>query len=175
MHIVFLELIIDPSCSLIFEAEEAEADVMRRPPRNPAERLFSLGTIVTAVMQGVSVLVVCVGVFLLARTDHSADAARALTFTTLVVSFVMIILINRSWTRSALEMLRYPNAALRWVVLGTCLFLAVVLWLPFARRLFHFAPLHVMDLVLSLGAGVVCVLWFELYKRMRVEGWMRGR
>ena len=175
MHIVFLELIIDPSCSLIFEAEEAEADVMRRPPRNPAERLFSLGTIVTAVMQGVSVLVVCVGVFLLARADHSADAARALTFTTLVVSFVMIIFINRSWTRSALEMLRYPNAALRWVVLGTCLFLAVVLWLPFARRLFHFAPLHVMDLMLSLGAGVVCVLWFELYKRMRVEGWMRGR
>ena len=167
VHIVFLELIIDPACSLIFEAEEAEADVMQRPPRNPDERLFSMRTIGVAVMQGLSVLAVCLGVFLLARTDHSADAARALTFATLVVAFVVIILVNRSWTRSAFAMLRVPNAALQWVVLGACIFLAVVLVVPFAQRLFHFAPLHLTDLVLSLGAGLVCVLWFELVKLAR--------
>jgi Ca2+-transporting ATPase len=140
---------------------------MRRPPRSPAERLFSLDTIGAAVMQGLSVLAVCVGVFLLARADHSADAARALTFATLVVSFVVIILVNRSWTRSAFAMLRVPNAALRWVALGACTFLAAVLVVPFAQRLFHFAPLHTKDLILSTGAGLVCVLWFELYKLIR--------
>ena len=168
VHIVFLELIIDPSCSLIFEAEEAEADVMQRPPRRTDERLFSTRTIGIAVMQGVSVLAVCLGVFLLARKGHSADAARALTFATLVVAFLVIILVNRSWTRSALSMLYVPNPALRWVVLGASVFLAVVLVVPFAQRLFHFAPLHATDLVLSLGAGLVCVLWFELVK---LAGW----
>ena len=106
--------------------------------------------------------------FLLARADHSADAARALTFATLVVAFVVNILVNRSWTRSALVMLGVPNAALRWVVSGTGVFLAVALSVPFARQLFHFAPLHAADLVLGLAAGLVAVLWFELVK---LAGW----
>ena len=109
VHIVFLELIIDPACSLIFEAEHAEANVMRRPPRNPDERLFSMRTIGVAVMQGLSVLAVCLGVFLLARSSHSAEVARALTFATLVVAFIVIILVNRSWTRSAFAMLACPK------------------------------------------------------------------
>jgi len=167
MHIVFLELIIDPSCTLIFEAEDAESNVMKRPPRSSTERLFSLGTIGAAVMQGLSVLAVCVGVFMLARTDHTADAARALTFTSLVVSFVVIILVNRSWTRSAFTMLRVPNPAMRWVVTGAFVFLAAVLVIPFAQRLFHFAPLHANDLFLSIGAGLVCVMWFEVLKFAR--------
>ena len=168
VHIVFLELIIDPSCSLIFEAERAEPDIMRRPPRNPLERLFSMQTIVLALLQGVSVLAVCLGVYLLAGLNHSPDAARALTFATLVVAFLVIILVNRSWTRPAWSMLRVPNAALRWVVLGAVLMLAAVLEIPVARRLFHFAPLHPVDLLLSIGAGLICVLWFELFKLRRM-------
>ena len=163
-HIAFLQLIIDPSCALIFEAETAEADVMLRPPRRPSERLFSMRTVGFAVMQGLSVLAACLGVFLLARTSHSAEAARALMFATLVVAFIVIILVNRSWTRSAFAMLRIRNPALLWVVLGACAFLAVVLWVPVVQRLFHFAPLHAGDLLLSLGAGSICVLWFELAK-----------
>ncbi|MEI6210181.1 MAG: cation-translocating P-type ATPase [bacterium] len=166
VHIVFLELIIDPACTLIFEAEKAEDNVMQRRPRSPAERLFSRGTIGVALMQGVSVLAVCVGVFLIARANHSADAARALTFASLVVSFIVIILVNRSWTKSAWSMLFVPNAAMRWVLLGASTFLVVVLMVPFAQQLFHFAPLHAKDLILSLGAGLVCVLWFEVYKRI---------
>ena len=164
VHIVFLELIIDPSCSLIFEAEPAEADVMQRPPRKPDERLFSRRTIGLAVLQGLSVFGVCIGVFLLARRDHTPEAARALTFVTLVVAFVVIILVNRSWTRSLVAMLRVPNAAFRWVVGGTVILLGVVLFVPFAQRLFHFAPLHLLDLGLSFAAGLTCVLWFELLK-----------
>ena len=64
VHIVFLELIIDPSCSLIFEAEEAESNVMERPPRSANERLFSLATVGLAVLQGLSALAACVAVFL---------------------------------------------------------------------------------------------------------------
>jgi Ca2+-transporting ATPase len=164
VHIVFLELIIDPACSLIFEAEHAEANVMQRPPRSPDERLFSMRTIGVAVLQGLSVLAACLGVFLLSRSGHSSEAARALTFATLVVAFIVIILVNRSWTKSAFAMLCVPNTALKWVVTGACAFLAIILSVPFVQRLFDFAPLHPMDVVFSLGAGLVCVLWFELLK-----------
>ena len=173
VHIVFLELIIDPSCTLIFEAEEAEANVMMRAPRNPKERLFSLGTIGVALSQGVSVLAVCLGVFLLSRQSHTPDAARALTFTTLVVGFLVIILANRSWAHTIIGSLRVPNTALWWVLGGTAAFLGLVLLVPFAQRLFHFAPVHSRDLLLSIGAGGVCVLWLELLKLSR--RWTRGK
>ena len=172
VHIVFLELIIDPSCSLIFEAEEAEADVMRRPPRDPAERLFAPSAIGLAVLQGLSALAVCLGVFLLARQSHSADAARALTFTTLVVAFIVIIPANRSWAHTIIGSLRMPNRALWWVLGGAIAFLALILLVPVARGLFHFAPLHRTDLALSVGAGLVCVAWFEAFKLHR--RWRRG-
>jgi P-type Ca2+ transporter type 2C len=167
VHIAFLELIIDPSCTLIYEAEGAEADVMRRPPRSPGERLFSRRTVALSILQGLSVLAVCMGVFLLARADHGPDATRALTFATLVVASLMVILVNRSWTRSLLTMLRAPNTAYRWVVGGTLALLAVVLFVPFAQRLFHFAPLHLEDLAICAGAGAASVLWFEALKRFR--------
>lgn len=167
VHIVFLELIIDPSCSLIFEAEEAEDDVMRRRPRRPDERLFAWSTVGVALAQGLSVLAACIGVFLLARQEHASDAARGLTFATLVVAFLAVILVNRSWARSALSMFRTRNAALRWVLLGTSALLAIVLFVPAAQGLLHFAPLHPTDLALALGAGVVCVAWFELLKLVR--------
>ena len=171
MHIVFLELVIDPSCTLIFEAEAAEPNVMKRPPRNPKEGLLSLETVVFSVLQGASALGVCLGVFLLSRPTHGTDAARALTFATLVVAFLVIILANRSWTRTIVGMLHVRNSALPWVIGGTAALLASVLLVPGLRGVFHFAPLHPADLALSLGAGAVCVMWFELLK---VAKW-RGR
>lgn len=170
VHIMLLELIIDPSCSLVFEAEEAEADVMQRPPRDANERLFTRSTVGIALAQGLSVLVTCITVFLLARPEHSADAARGLTFATLVVAFLAVILVNRSWTRTAYSMLHTRNAALRWILLGTASLLAIILFAPPAQRLLHFAPLHPSDIILALAAGALCVTWFDLLKRFR-----RGR
>ena len=164
VHIVFLELIIDPSCSLVFEAEEAEANVMERPPRSASERLFSFATVGWAVLEGLSVLAVCLGVFLFSRTSQQPDAARALTFLTLVVSVLVIILANRSWTRSIVSMMRVPNTALWWVLGGATTFLALVLFVPAAQGLFHFAPLRAGDMALSFAAGVACMMWFELLK-----------
>jgi P-type Ca2+ transporter type 2C len=164
VHIVFLELIIDPSCSLIFEAEEAEANVMKRPPRSASERLFSLATVGVAVLQGLSVLAACLGVFLLYRSSQQPDTARALSFLTLVVSLVVIILANRSWTHGIVSMLSAPNSAFWWVVGGTAAFLATVLLVPVVRGLFHFAPLRTGEMALGLGAGVICAMWFELLR-----------
>ncbi|MBI4954759.1 MAG: cation-translocating P-type ATPase [Myxococcales bacterium] len=170
VHIVFLELVIDPSCSLVFEAEEPEADVMQRPPRDPAERLFTWGSLGVALLQGLSSLAVCLGVYLWARASHTVDAARTLTFVTLVVSFLVIILANRSFRLTILGSLRARNRALWWVLTGTVGFLALVVLLPGARTLFHFEAIHVVDLGLATLGGGACILWFEVLKIIR-----RGR
>ncbi len=171
VHIVFLELIIDPACSLVFEAEGGEPDIMRRPPRARTARLFSRGTVAIAILQGLSVLAVCLEAFYLARDGHGTNAARALVFTSLVVAFVALIMVNRSLTKTTLAMLAEPNAALWWVILGTAICLALVLIVPGVQRLFEFAPLHPLDVGFSLLGGAVCVLWFDLLKRSR--WWIR--
>ncbi len=169
VHIVFLELIIDPTCSLVFEAEEAEAGLMQRLPRNSGERLFTRNTVFLAVGQGLSILVVCMVVFVLAREKHSVEAARLLTFATLVTALLSTTLVSRSWTRTLKAMLFVPNKALRWVVAGAVVVLAVVLFVPAAQKLFHFAPVHLLDLGLSLGVGFVSVLWFDVVKIIQKE------
>jgi Ca2+-transporting ATPase len=114
-----------------------------------------------------SALAVCLGIVVLARPGHGSDAARALLFAALVVSFLTIILVNRSWSRSALGMMRAPNSAMWWVLAGAATLLSAILSVPALQRLFSFAPLHTDDLVLSLAAGILCLLWFELLKSFR--------
>jgi Ca2+-transporting ATPase len=162
VHIVFLELIIDPACSIVFEAEPEEADVMNRPPRNPQEPLFGRRTIVLSLAQGLMVLAIVLGVFSIAMVRGQGEIeARALTFTTLTVANISLILTNRSWSRTILATLRSPNGALRWVLGGTLVLLGLVLYIPFLRQVFHFATLHLNDLLICLFVGVFSILWFE--------------
>jgi len=165
VHIVFLELIIDPACSIVFEAEPEETNIMNRPPRNPQEPLFGRRTVVLSLLQGLSVLGILLVVFSIAlfRGQGEADA-RALTFTTLIVANLALIFTNRSWSRSIRSTLRSTNLALRWVFGGALVFLGLVLYIPFLRTLFHFSFLHPADLLICLGAGGVSVLWFEWLK-----------
>jgi Ca2+-transporting ATPase len=165
VHIVFLELIIDPACSIVFEAEREERHVMRRRPRNPKEPLFGWRTIGLSVLQGVSVLSIILIVFSIALyRGHGELEARTLMFTTLIVANVGLIFTNRSWSRSILSMWRVSNAALWWVSGGALVFLGLVLYVPFLRQLFHFGVLHPMDLAICLAAGIVSILWFEVLK-----------
>jgi P-type Ca2+ transporter type 2C len=164
IHIVFLELIIDPACSLVFEAEAAEPAIMRRPPRATTTRLFSRQIVGIAVLQGLSALAVCLGIFAMSRAAHGTNASRALVFVSLVVSLIATILINRSWNRTAVRMFREPNATVWWVIGGASGFLAIVLFAPAVRRLFQFAPLHGIDVLLSVLAGAACLVWFDLLK-----------
>jgi P-type Ca2+ transporter type 2C len=165
VHIVFLELIIDPSCTMIFEAEQAEADIMTRPPRNPSQRLFSLKSLSVSILQGVSVLAIVLGVFMAAKHfGHSEDNARGLTFAALVVANIALILTNRSWSRTIISMVKVPNTAVWWVVGGAAIFLAMVLYMPMLRDMFHFGRLHPSDLFICLIAGAMSVVWFECLK-----------
>jgi Ca2+-transporting ATPase len=168
VHIVFLELVIDPVCSIVFEAEPAEPDIMRRPPRDPRRRFFGGARLGLSLLQGASVLAVLLAVLAIAaRLLEDPDEMRALVFVTLVVANLTLILANRSWRVSILATLRRPNPALWWAVGTTLGVLALVLALAPLRALFHFAALHPDDLAICLAAGVASVLWFEILKRWR--------
>jgi len=165
MHIVFLELIIDPACSVVFEAEPEEADVMNRPPRRPDAPLFGQRTVILSLLQGLSVLMILLIVYVISfKRGQSEEDSRALTYATLIIANLGLIFVNRSWSRSVLATLRSPNTALWWVTGGAVLFLGLALYVPFLRGLFRFSVLHPTDILICVAAGVVSVLWFEVMK-----------
>ncbi len=165
IHVAFLHLIIDPACSIVLEAEPAEATVMQRPPRNPKEPLFGRKTVGLAVLQGSGILMIVLIIFVvtLYRGQGELDA-RALTFTTLILANLGLILSESSTARLSPKILRSPNAALKWVIGGGLFFLAIVLYVPFLRQLFSFSFLHPIDIAICFGGGLLGLLWFEQLK-----------
>jgi len=166
VHVAFLELIIDPACSIVFEAENAEPNVMKRPPRNSKNKLFSRGTLLLSLFQGASVLAVIIALLAVSARLGYADenSRRTLAFIALAIANLGLILTNRSWNRTIVSMFREPNRALWWVVGGAAIAMTLLLNIPFLRELFHFGRLHLADILISIAAGIASILWFELLK-----------
>jgi Ca2+-transporting ATPase len=165
VHIVFLELIIDPTCSVVFESEKEERDVMTRPPRHRNEGLFTRRTLLLSLLQGFVVLAVVLAIYAGALNRGLGEPeVRALTFTTIVVANLCLILTNRSWSDTILASLRSPNRALSVVVALTVICLLLVLYIPALQELFRFSPLSLSDVGICVAGGVLSVLWFELLK-----------
>jgi P-type Ca2+ transporter type 2C len=165
MHIAFLEMVIDPICSLVFEAESEEDDVMSRPPRNPVEPLFSGSMIVWGLLQGTVAFGLVAAIFIIAlNRGMPVDEVRALTFFALVISIVALTLVNRSASSSLVEAIRRPNRVLAIVLPLVVLMLAATLLIPSISTLFRFGPLHTDDLLITLGAGIVVLVVLELIK-----------
>jgi Ca2+-transporting ATPase len=165
VHILFLELIIDPACTLIFEMETDEADIMKRKPRRLLDPLFGREMVAIGLVQGLGVLAVVFAVYAYnLNAGFGEGEARMLAFVTLVIGNLGMIFANRSRTRSILATLREPNPALWWVSSGALAVLAIVLALPFLRDLFAFAPLHRWEVGLIALAGLLSILVSESIK-----------
>jgi Ca2+-transporting ATPase len=165
VHILFLELIIDPACTLVFEMEAEEKDIMHRPPRQLEAPLFGRAMVLRGLIQGLGALAVVAGVYAaMLALGYGEKEARTLSFANLVIANLGMILSNRSRTRTILEMLRVPNLAVRWVVGGALLFLGLVLVVPFLQGMFAFAPLRRWELMLLVAPGLVSILISESTK-----------
>jgi Ca2+-transporting ATPase len=168
VHIVFMELVIDPACSVAFEAEPGDPEAMRRPPRTAGARLFRRGLVAVSGLQGASVLAVSLLAFRvgLAHTG-SVDSGRALAFATLIAGNVSLILVNRSWRTSTFRSLKTRNLASLFVVVGATAMLLLALVVPFLRDLFRFGVVSPEDAAMAIVAGVGALAWFELVKLFR--------
>lgn len=165
MHIAFLEMVINPVCSLVFEAETEEDDVMRRAPRDPNEQLFSRQLIGWSLLQGTIAFVLLTIIYLAALHRGMPEAeVRALTFFSLVMAIVGLIIVNRSFSASLAVAISRPNPALAWVLFSVAAMLSLTLLFPFASELFRFGPLHIPDLALTFAAGVVLLVSLEFLK-----------
>ena len=167
IHIAFLEMVIDPVCSLAFEAETDEKDVMRRKPRAPAEPLFSWQLIGWSILQGGLAFGLVGTIFVIAhQRGMPEDEVRALTFFSLVLSIVSLILVNRSFSTSLVAAFRRPNPTLLWILLAITAILGLSLVWPAASALFRFGPLHVDDLAMTLAAGIFVLIALESLKHL---------
>jgi len=167
VHIAFLELIIDPACSVVFEAEEEEASIMRRPPRGVKEPLFNRRMVGLSLAQGFVVLLAVLGVYLWAVfSGQSAETVRALAFATLVVGNLGLIFVNRSWTQSVIDGFKNRNRPLWYVTVGALAALTILFAMPASRELFQFALIGPANFLVAGGAGVLSVTWFEVYKAL---------
>ena len=168
VHIVFLELIIDPACSIAFEAEPEESNLMDRAPRDPTAALFGARDIAFSLVQGSVVLLTALAVFGLSLyKSYSETDARTLTFATLIIGVGSLIFVNRTWSRGIFFALRSPNRAFWWVVGGAYGFLTAVIYVPILRNVFRFNPLHPADLAICVAASTVSFLLLELVKLKR--------
>lgn len=171
IHIVFLELIIDPACSVAFEAEPAAPGSMKQPPRRLNTPILETKQVVLALLQGAMLLLAVIGVLAYARHQQLAEnTARALAFATLVIGNLTLIVVDRSSTRTMWSTLKVSNRVVWTIVLATTLVLALTLMVPALQALFHFGSPHAKDVLLSLLAGVVSVVWIDLLKRRRSDG-----
>lgn len=164
MHIVFLELMIDPTCALAFENEPAEPKLMEARPRDPGAPLFGGRTVLYALLIGVGGLLTVLAAYGFALHYLPEDQARAFGFGSLVAANIAQIFANRSHTRSLLQGLRTPNRVV-WIVTGVALSMFVlVVYQPLLAGLFRFHPLGAAELGASLAIGAISVIWFELLK-----------
>ena len=169
VHILFLQLIIDPACSVVFEAEALEADAMKVAPRRTDQRLFDRALMVRGVWQGGGLLVLLLGTYASAHLVVPADAgrddmARALTFVVLVLSNLALIQANRSWVHSTWHSSSASNRQFGWIAVGTITMLCGVLFVPAISRLFSFVTPTPVLLAAALGVSILSLIWFECVK-----------
>jgi len=168
VHIVFLELIIDPSCTMIFEAEKEEKNVMSRKPKDINEPFFGSGKIILSCLQGIGILLICLLVYFISlKMGYSEESVRAMTFVTLISSNIAVIMSNRSWVSDIFKILVTPNKAVSWIVGGAFMFLLLILNIPVLLDLFMFEKLRFPEIIVCLIVGFASIFWFEFYKRIR--------
>jgi Ca2+-transporting ATPase len=165
VHVAFLELVIDPACSIAFEAEPEEPGIMQRPPRAANAPLFGKRMLVLSLLQGASVLAASLALYFIAG-GNGDEHARTIAFTSLMSGNLALIVVNRSWRTSLLARRGKNRTAAVVVVVALVLLVTIVSVAPL-RGFFAFGALAGWELALALASGLVALSWFEILKVVR--------
>ncbi|MDQ0463634.1 Ca2+-transporting ATPase [Caulobacter ginsengisoli] len=170
MHVVLMELAIDPTCALVFEAEPSERDAMRRPPRRPDETLFGLPQLAAALVQGAGVLAIVLGLYVWALGGYPQAQARGAAFLALVLGNLVLALTDATAGQGRLFA---PQHRTYWLIsAGVGAILLLVFALPPLAAVFRVAPLDGPLAGLALAAALVGGGWFAVAQQLpRLAGW----
>ena len=176
-HILFLQLIIDPACSVVFEAEPLEPDAMKAPPRRKEQQLFDSAVMIRGLCQGIGLLILLLATYAGMRffapvASEQDELARTLTFVVLALANLALIHTNKSWGRTRWVGPGAFGTQLSWIAFATLAMLAIALFFPPVTQLFSFVTPAPVLLLFAFGIVALSVMWFEVVKwliRMRSE------
>jgi Ca2+-transporting ATPase len=170
LHVVLLEILIDPTCSIVLERQPAEADIMDRRPRDPKEQLVTWKLLGKSILQGIVVFAASFGAYFVTLANDTANApvARAMGLSVIMLANLFLVQVNSSDRDSALHMILYfAKDKIMWAInLGTLALIAVILYTPLSGYL-KLAALSGRQMLIALGLAAGSVLWYELVKLVR--------
>jgi P-type Ca2+ transporter type 2C len=168
LHIVFMELIIDPVCSIAFESEKEEIGIMKQAPRNPDEQFFGRDKILLSVLKGLFLFLSVIAVYwYTTKEGHTEGEIRAITFSSLIIGNIFLILTSLSKTRSFIAVLKEKNTALLTIMAVAMVLLISVTSIPTLQKLFSFEFPGYMHFIPSLVAAVMMLLVLEVIKALK--------
>ena len=174
IHIVFLQMIIDPACAIIFEMEAPESDVMLRPPRCIHQKLFSLQNISMALLQGAGLTAIVVGLyFWLLNMGHSHEMATTLSFGSLVLGNISLIVVSRSKNDHLFTILQKSNPSQKWILGIGAISFGLLITIPFLRDRFQFTAPTPEGALVILASGLIGIMWYELVKLGYRRKWVQ--
>ncbi len=164
IHVIFLELIMGPTCSLFYEKEPVEENIMRMAPRKRTTSLFSHRELLVSAVQGLIITCGLLALYSIYMQQHNLEKTRTMVFTTLIISNVFLTFANRSFTESFSKTIRYHNPLTPLIASLSILFLLLIHLVPGIRQAFGLTPISVSESGICLLTGLASVAWFELYK-----------
>jgi Ca2+-transporting ATPase len=168
LHIVFMELIIDPVCSVVFETEQEEKGIMNRKPRNQNEQFFGGAKILAGMSQGLLLLASVIAVFFYTNSEgHSEGEVRAIAFSSLIIGNIFLILTNLSKTRSFISVLLERNLTILWILLSAFGMLFLIISLPFLQQIFSFEFPGYAHFIIAFAASTIMLTILETIKIWR--------
>jgi Ca2+-transporting ATPase len=171
VHVIFLELIMGPTCSIVYENEPLEKNSMLQKPRVITNTFFKFKELSLSIFQGLAITAGTLFMYQLAvQKGYSEEMTRSLVFTTLIFANVFLTLVNRSFYFSVLNTLRNKNVLLRIVIIATIALLAMILYIPSITAFFKITSLSGIQLLWSVATAFVSVIWFEIYKWRKRTG-----
>jgi Ca2+-transporting ATPase len=172
LHIIFLELIMGPTCSIIYENEPMEKNTMTQKPRPFTTTFFNLKELATSIVQGLMITVGTLSVYQYAVNQNFSEShTRTMVFLVLITANIFLTLVNRSFYYSVFTTLKYKNNLVLLIISITVLLTGLMLFVQPITSFFEFEKLNFNQILLSIGAGFVAVMWFELVKLyQRIKG-----
>ncbi len=168
LHIVFMEMIIDPVCSVAFETEQEEKGIMSRPPRKPDEVFFGSRKILYSLLSGLLLLLMVIVVYFLSiQEGHTDGEVRTIAFSSLIIGNIFLILTNLSHTRMVLSVIAERNLTILAILLGAFLLLLLIMFVPALQQLFSFEFPGYRHYIPALAAAFTLLLVLEFVKYVR--------
>ena len=165
VHVIFLEIIMGPTCSVFFEREPVEENIMQIAPRDRSVGLFRRDELFISIFQGIIIAAgVLILYYLFMMHNYSISEIRTIVFTTLVLSNIFLTFANRSFNENLIKTIFYKNNLAPWVIIISVLFLAVIHLIPFIRDIFQLSPIPASNFLICIGVSFISVMWFEVYK-----------